>query len=133
MRQIKFRAWHKNLKKMVDVYQMVFDFATNRSRKELEEPDLITSVGKLHGIGGSYELMQYTGLKDKNGKEIYEGDILEWKSEEEGSSDKYEVTWNEEKCGFRAEWLRDRKQMHSPENDFEIIGNIYENPELLKI
>jgi len=117
-----------------------------------------------------YELMQYTGLKDKNGegKEIYEGDILEcnhyyasrpwWNTIEE--SEKYEVKMETERnqidrrrfevkfdggsfsCGYEKDlsWFlmgnRKSGQLSSGEWeerfwDFEVIGNIYENPELL--
>lgn len=78
-------------------------------------------------------LMQYTGLKDKNGKEIYEGDILN-----NGNGPVY-VFWNE---NYQAFWVgydseESEKQYYASTSDFcteadEIIGNIYENPELLK-
>lgn len=81
-------------------------------------------------------LMQCTGLKDKNGKLIYEGDIIkipdDYETYGQFACEKREVYWNE---GFRLKpkwdarargnWLEDTK-------DFEIIGNIYENPELLE-
>jgi uncharacterized phage protein (TIGR01671 family) len=69
-------------------------------------------------------LCQFTGLTDKNGKEIYEGDI----------TDEGEVIFHTEYLGFfvKTEWA---EQEFKPLYDFaflEIIGNIYENPELLK-
>jgi len=74
----------------------------------------------------NYKLSRSTGLKDKNGKEIFEGDIF---SDEDGT---FQVWWNE-KVGVWAisdsdgiaEWLSDYAE------SYEIIGNIYENPELL--
>ena len=74
---------------------------------------------------------QYTGLKDKNGKEIYEGDILKNKREEN-----FKLYWNEEMCAFYLQnisWLSEDTpvEFHRMEN-FEIIGNIFENKELLK-
>ena len=75
-----------------------------------------------------FELMQYTGLKDKNGlTEIYEGDIL--RCSETGHSYQADVRWVEN--GF---WLVDeRGQSHMPIEKYrEVIGNIYENIELLK-
>jgi hypothetical protein len=75
-----------------------------------------------------YEIMQYTGLKDKNGKEIYEGDILYYES----CDDKKEVMWgpildHDTKMGYGDGW-----GLVSTDEDAEIIGNIYENPELLE-
>jgi len=93
------------------------------------------------------DIMQYTGLHDKNGKEIYEGDILRyirfgWRcvGHPEDNTDLvtyYNVIWDEEECAFKA----DNKDMtgslcfndsRAKKNEIEVIGNIYENPELLK-
>src|SRR3989304_9140917 len=78
-----------------------------------------------------FEIMQYTGLKDKNGKEIYEGDILRTNEHIDF------IVWNEKKCGFS--YSNDKSNMSLPQwfehgqySGTEIIGNIYENPELLK-
>ena len=77
-----------------------------------------------------YNVMQYTGLKDKNGKEIYEGDIVQ---SIDDSHPIFKVVWlcdSEHACyalqqGKELWWLE-----HYPE--LEVKGNIYENPELLK-
>ena len=76
---------------------------------------------------------QYTSLKDKNGKKIYEGDIVKIMQETETLLDK--VIYDNHLCSFRFEglsdycdfcdWLREGAE-------FEVVGNIYENPELLK-
>jgi uncharacterized phage protein (TIGR01671 family) len=67
-------------------------------------------------------LMQNTGLKDKNGQEIYELDILKWDEEVWGTSKQELVEWNYELLSFRKiDWL----------NHCEVIGNIFENPELI--
>lgn len=118
MRQIKFRAWDKNRKEM---YQF--------ERRITTPPPLEgKSLGKhlfLPLEREDLELMQFTGLLDKNGKEIYEGDVVN-----EGVDNlNYEVAFQQ--GGF---WLLERdNEMGWPESgDIEIIGNIYENPELLK-
>ncbi|KKL84776.1 hypothetical protein LCGC14_1961420, partial [marine sediment metagenome] len=70
-------------------------------------------------------LMQFTGLKDKNGKEIFEGDILKYENRN------YEVSWMEDDGGFFA-WLYGYSIQGGLFLWTEVIGNIYENPELLK-
>lgn len=83
--------------------------------------------------------MQYTGLKDKNGKEIYEGDIVEthgYKKELGGEAEIYPIRsavefdtglWSEQGfIGSGFTWS------HGYDDHREVIGNIYENPELLK-
>lgn len=88
------------------------------------------------------EYLQYTGLKDKNGKEIYEGDVLEFEYEDEfwGSKPhkvRRTVKWE---TYYGAGWYfgksyKDGEKRWSypkPPEDAEVIGNIYENPELLE-
>jgi len=87
-------------------------------------------------VGKWYDWMQFTGLHDKNGKEIYEGDII--KNTYNGI--KYEMVWKG--SGFigdeRIKGMKRRADGHirlteaEAEFGFEVIGNIYENPELLK-
>lgn len=75
---------------------------------------------------------QYTGLHDKNGKEIYEGDIVVDKEDEVMG----EITWNEEEASFYFSILYENGTYEEEKlNDWasvlEVIGNIYDNPELL--
>lgn len=71
-------------------------------------------------------LMQCTGLQDKNGKLIYEGDILFYKI---GSIKCREVVkWSPERCG----WIKGYQDLSTYKKYHEVLGNIYENPELIK-
>ena len=87
-------------------------------------------------VNNDLELMQSTGLKDKNGKEIFEGDILACKTDDEVIN--LNIFWDEEHALFMFESKKYNKQeplAELVENNtypFEIIGNIYENPELLE-
>lgn len=134
MREIKFRAWDKKNKKMV-------------GDKHLEylcvgKNDVIVLVEYEPTTDGTYEpkscrqllnpevnnlkLMQYTGLKDKNSKEIYEGDIVR------GGNKIYQIGFNE-----GTFTLNDNKGeigigLIKTEVSLEIIGNIYENKNLIK-
>lgn len=121
MREIKFRGlsltrnWiHGNLDDQGDMVE-IFNRDNGMFSKAVVMPK---TVG------------QYTGLKDKNGKEIYEGEILKNKREEN-----FKLYWNEEMCAFYLQnisWLSEDTpvEFHRMEN-FEIIGNIFENKELL--
>ena len=117
-RAIKFRAWDKSTNEM------------------LQQPlDSIFGASRLLGFvaGGNIEIMQYTGLKDKNGKEIYEGDIVTGIGE--GSLQVVPfygdvVVWLTSGWGVNNE-LAGKVPLHMIYG-YEIIGNIYENPELLE-
>ena len=76
-------------------------------------------------------ICQYTGLKDKNGVEIYEGDILKDQYEQF-----YKVLWDDFKISFQMEQFYTKSRYSIFPTDLlnmEIIGNIYENPELLEV
>jgi len=116
MREIKFRAWRKDTKQMYD------DVLFSNFKEEKEEYSLNGCIDMAQNT--FFILMQYTGLKDKNGKEIYEEDIV--KDKERISEVFFEegMFRHGNKTGSAAVTLRLK--------NLEIIGNIYENKELLK-
>lgn len=104
--------------------------------------DCVTIVSFMEDTGttGGLEVIpetvgQYTGLKDKNGKEIYEGDIVENTTQTVYLGDKYEVVWNKNYAGYQL--MSDGFTSNIPliQNfmSYKVIGNIYENPELLNV
>ena len=122
MREIKFRAWHKGKKIISEVLGI-----------DILHKEIFFSNGDVDYCEISdfkyIELMQYTGLKDEYGNEIYEGDIVTL------HNSRYKVIFNMEQARFV---LRDDKfEMEIPFTNnnnerMEIIGNIYENPELIE-
>ncbi len=147
MREIKFRAWDKVCREMFynselangDMMVICLDGEIQLSDDDTYKPD-------------DFILMQYTGLKDKNGKEIYEGDILRvqtgWYKSAKNEVDKFdkgvkgETLWTVEHKIFNCEmgfmiYGLDRRfhklmtQSMMWNTKAEVIGNIYENPELL--
>ena len=132
-REIKFRAWLKEEKKMVNIETMDF---TDKSMQHLEKNEIIDVYLLRRVVFEDIELMQYTGLKDKNGKEIYEGDILRYNFPYDGRIKHVSpVTYLETQASFG---LKDIYGNEIPlyritaNHCFEIIGNIYENPEFLE-
>ena len=117
-REIKFRAWDGN--KVVDFGDLMCKQGHfNAFINTLAER---TAANKPND--NKYKLMQYTGLKDKNGVEIYEGDIIRIKNNH-GYFIKKSVAWNN---GNRWQGFRVGKG----DREIEVIGNVYENPELLE-
>lgn len=124
----KFRAWHKTWEEMGKVKRIRFDDDGN-----------VTTVlfgGKLLGVNAKIdeiELMQSTGLKDKNGKEVFIGDIIKCTR-----GCPHEVYLEKEYGGtfiggMPAVYLKGLLSGYAWTGAEEILGNIYENPELLEV
>ena len=123
MRTIKFRAWDTKNKKWIDDFLIQDDGSVCRYGM-FETLDSINNV----------VLMQFTGLHDKNGKEIWEGDILEHNNSLypkgfKGWASKSVVRWNSKTASFDMGRYGEEEAGGSILT--EVIGNIYENPELL--
>ena len=131
-REIKFRAWLKEEKKMVNVETMDF---TEKSIQYLEKSEIVNAY-LLRRVGfDDIELMQYIGLKDKNDKEIYEGDIVLVKPG--GTSTWYKTIVKFKEGAFIASLIDGEDYIYIfnrgfDSNDFEIIGNVYKNKNLLE-
>ena len=121
-RELKFRAWDT----------LTDDWYDGTLEIDFDWGGIVNEAVDLMNLEeGRYIVMQYTGLKDKNGKEIYEGDILRT-----GTDKDMVVGWSERFASFvihREGWAFQHwfGEACDPE-DCEVIGNIYEHPELLK-
>jgi len=116
MREIKFRAWLTEIKKMTYTHTLEELMSWNTTRES----------------NGTVIWMQYTGLKDKNGTEICEGDVLK------SVTYRYvgEVKYVPENAAFLVFWSDDKGRHAGYLDDgmcslIEVIGNIHDNPELL--
>lgn len=145
MREIKFRAWDKLQKRMLTVYSLshpvvvVIDYKTtgddaieNNYRVNLNDVEPYRDIASEN-----VEVMQSTGLKDRNGKEIYEGDVVRAVAESQYAEQSgcfqvilsFDLAWAlaniDEEHGLSPTW--------GGWESLEVIGNIYENPELLNV
>ena len=125
-REIKFRAWIKELNEIREVEYINF------WKKMISYPNKFCKEYYLNADFYEIELMQYTGLKDKNNKEVYEGDIVKLRANHGIGVIKYSDEWG----AFVVEYIKPRPLavlgMNYYKEDIEVLGNIYENPELLK-
>lgn len=118
-----FRAWNKENKKMIDVDIL------NWNNGEVDFiGDGITFILKAKDI----KLMQSTGLTDKNGKEIFEGDVVKMAKNVYSEPTYYEVV-RHRGGAYRLESKQYGYELWLRHTDCEIAGNIYENPELVEV
>lgn len=135
-REIKFRVWDNVLKELFPISGILLErFSPDTTSRYYCIGELAPNENS--SVDEDFVLMQYTELKDKNGKEIFEGDIIE-------------VSYGRGKVVFNAgcfmiEWIDDKEsymellgmyhktgEFGRPRKDILIIGNVFDNPELLK-
>lgn len=130
MRVPKFRAYD------IEICEMFYDVSVVTTYEDNKQ-HVIADFGMYNETEYSgteiidYKLMQTTGLFDKNGKEIFEGDVVEV------FDSRYAVFYDNENASFRLKprdkrWNTDYMSNYAHEASFEIIGDIYRNPELVE-
>lgn len=133
-REIKFRAWDIDLKIMRNIE--LISFPLNKpSGKDISATDL--DDNDISEWIYDYKLMQYTGLKDINGVEIYEGDIVKYDTYCDGLNEEGVISQVKYVDGGFIPFTEDYGDSSGVlydiyANNYEIIGNIYETPELLE-
>ena len=124
MREIKFRAWDR-------FKQRWSNYKINDGTVYFMDKNTGVWYGSYNKRYKDFNLMQYTGLKDMREKEIYEGDIVKLRANHGIGVIKYSDEWG----AFVVEYVKPRPLgvlgMNYYKEDIEVIGNIYENPELL--
>lgn len=125
-RVLKFRIWDKANKEYM---------VLGATGLDARNGDVIDYYNEGNRLGGpeEYDVEQYTGLKDKDGKEIYEGDIIKqlmyvFKGNEHTTT--WQVRWNKEECCFELHYLSGSlfgDSMMADDEDYKVIGNIHES------
>ena len=121
-REIEFRVFYYDLKKM-RYLNTSHDFICFHESGNGYYENMQTGLGEWFS-----DLMQYTGLKDKNGIKVYEGDIVMFDYEWTKSNETGVVTWNKDNASFQIKGHIPSSSMKHL-NQMKVIGNIYENEE----
>lgn len=133
MRELKFRVWSKQYNSYVSTSDIYLRLDGEEFVGSAFSMLLGTySLGNIENASDDFVVEQYTGFIDKNGKEVYEGDIVEeYVTYSNGSTEDIvaPVEWDEDEGCYAVALER----LHSYDSsELEVIGNIHENPELLE-
>ncbi|WP_339002762.1 YopX family protein [Fusobacterium polymorphum] len=124
MKELKIKAWLKKEKKMVSIIGIDFNYEYIRYT---EDDNLFNSDYKVAEFK-DIELLQFTGLKDNGGQELYEADVIKFN---DGIDDIYGlISYDDEDGTYRVSYENITEHLSDREGDFEIVGNIFENPDL---
>ncbi|NTU49446.1 MAG: hypothetical protein HGA87_00875 [Desulfobulbaceae bacterium] len=135
-REIKFRAWDTSKNAWYEpvyeayrghLYELSMTIHGRLNRRTIDPIRMENIIDDESCFMGRYNIMQYTGLHDKNGKEIYEGDVVRF-----GAVDDHIATVVFSDGAWRTPHGGGNYRLHGWSLPVTIIGNIYENPELLE-
>ena len=141
-REIKFRAWDNENKYMITSKQGIFTALRNSMNITVQDNGYYNNGDLLKPNKEKYTLMQYTGLKDKNGVEIYENDIIDIHQTVNGYNQfviqydnyKFSARYYNQKTKQILGWyqydLDELFEINETEKEIEVIGNIYEDKEV---
>ncbi len=126
MKELKIKAWLKKEKKMVSIIGIDFNYEYIR----YTEDDNLFNENYKTAEFKNIELLQFTGLKDNGGQELYEADVIKFN---DGIDDIYGlISYDDEDGTYRVSYENITEYLSDREGDFEIVGNIFENPGLHK-
>ena len=124
MKEFKMKAWLKKEKKMVAIIGIDFNYEYIR----YTEDDNLFNENYKTAESKNIELLQFTGLKDNGGQELYEADVIKFN---DGIDDIYGlISYDDEDGTYRVSYENITEHLSDLEGDFEIVGNIFENPDL---
>ena len=124
MKELKIKAWLKKEKKMVSIIGIDFNYEYIR----YTEDDNLFNENYKTAEFKNIELLQFTGLKDNGGQELYDADVIKFN---DGIDDIYGlISYDDEDGTYRVSYENITEHLSEREGDFEIVGNIFENPDL---
>lgn len=124
MKEFKMKAWLKKENKMVSIIGIDLNYQYIRYT---DDGNLFKDDYKIAEFK-DIELLQFTGAKDKAGQELYEADVIKFN---DGIDDIYGlISYDDEDATYRVSYENITEHLSDLEEDFEIVGNIFENPDL---